>query len=104
MTILAATSSTERSCSLCQQGLHTTHSESDRMAWTTTCKRHKMPIVTLKRHSGSPTAGEWWLLEKTAKRSFPEYRWQRPNTLNSHFYLHAVDRRGPCNIDHAAVA
>ena len=67
------------------------------------CSRYSLPLVVLKRHSGSPTAGEWRDLEVAAKARFPEYRWRRPIDDNSHFYFHAVDTRGECNIDHTIV-
>ena len=87
-------------CSLCRR-THTETCESDRLSWVTSCSRYRVPIVALKRHSGSPTAGEWRHLEVRAKRSFPEYRWQRPVTFNEHFYLHAVDPRARYCFDHA---
>lgn len=103
MIAVASRASQEQQCSLCATP-HTTHLESDRFSQVVDCQRHRVPIVALKRHTGSPTAGEWRHLELRAKRSFPKFRWQRPFSFNGHFYLHAVTLQGRCNLDHAAAA
>jgi hypothetical protein len=101
MTTLAARPRKRPSCRLCAPP-RGRRIESDRLMWITYCQRQSVPIVALRRHAGSPTAGEWRLLEVRAKRSFPGYRWLPPAYFNGHFYLHAVDLKGRCGENHAA--
>ncbi len=102
-TLTAAKTTKGRSCSMCPDH-PAPELESNRLSWVTSCERHEVPIVALKRHTGSPTAGEWRRLETRAKRSFPEFRWQRPVSFNGHFYLHAVGLGMRCNLEHAVAA
>ena len=103
MATTATTQTGNRPCSLCSR-THAQQPESDRLSWVGHCDRHSVPIVALKRHSGSPSAQEWRHLEVRAKKSFPEYRWQRPLTFDRHFYLHATGPSIRCNVDHAVAA
>lgn len=91
------------SCPMCPTP-RSTEVDADSRTWITSCKRHSVPIVALKRHTGAPTAGEWRNLEVQAKRKFPQFRWQRPLSFNHHYYLHAIDFGLRCNLDHALAA
>ncbi len=86
-------------CSLCPQTPQTTLLFDD-YCWTTLRGRHDLPIVVLKRHTDSPTAGEWHHIESLARRQFPDYRWRRPAPVTKHFYLHALDWNARCSHDH----
>ena len=57
-------------------------------------------MVVLKRHTDSPTAGEWHRLESMARRRFPDYRWKRPTLVTKHFYIHAMEPHVRCGHDH----
>ena len=104
MTTLAPRATEHQSCSLCPDAPQATPRYDD-FCWATSCTRYSMPIITLKRHTDSPTAGEWNHMERLAKRQFPEYRfWHRPPFGTTHYFLHAVDLAARCNRDHAIVA
>lgn len=103
MATVAVDTGWNRACSMCP-GHHSAAAGHGSSSWVTNCERLGVPIVSLKRHSGSPTAGEWRRLETDAKRAFPRFRWQRPLTFNHHYYLHAVGIGMSCNLDHGLAA
>ena len=103
MATLASDLAKKYACPLCSKP-YAPQPDSDRLSWVGYCERNNVPIVALKRHSGSPSAGEWRHIEMRAKRTFPEFRWQRSNDNTRHFYLHAVSPFGRCNVNHAMTA
>ncbi len=86
-------------CTLCPE-THQSSLVADDFCWTTVCTRYEVPIVVLKRHTDSPTAGEWHRVESLAKRRFPDFRWKRPTPVTKHFYIHAVELGVRCGHDH----
>ena len=72
----------------------------DTYCWPTVCMRYEVPMVVLKRHTDSPTAGEWHRLESMARRRFPDDRWKRPTLVTKHFYIHAMEPHVRCGHDH----
>ena len=90
MTTCTAHFHVDDTCTLCRGIQHDPRSEYQEKSWATECARHSTPVLALKRHTDSPTAGEWYALFNKARRLFPEYRWERPVATTNHFYLHSV--------------